>query len=211
MCRVNEPAGACAPRFFFARSADANLWRCRDDLPEATVLTLERLAADEPVRGELRGEPTHLEAFRAALDVQTASFSSGPAYRFPDELPPVGVPVTRVQRSDLPLLRLLPWDLDETARTFESFEPLVAMIEQGHAVSLCHSARLTDRAAEAGIETLAAYRRRGHATAVVAGWALAVRATGRIPLYSTSWQNLASQALAGKLGLIQYGTTLSLP
>jgi hypothetical protein len=177
---------------------------------------LERLAADEPVvRVEVRRAPTHLDAFLAALALQTArdtaAIDSGPAYRFPDELPPVGVAVTPVLRSDLPLLRNLPWDLDETARTFESYEPLVAVIEQGHAVALCHSARLTDRAAEAGVETLAAYRGRGHATAVVAGWAVEVRATGRIPLYSTSWQNLASQAVARKLALVQYGTTLSLP
>ncbi len=62
----------------------------------------------------------------------------------------------------------------------------------------------------AGIETLEAYRGRGYATAVVAGWAYAIRATDRIPLYSTSWDNLASQAVAHRLGLVQYGTDLSL-
>ncbi|HZS91689.1 MAG TPA: GNAT family N-acetyltransferase, partial [Chloroflexota bacterium] len=46
--------------------------------------------------------------------------------------------------------------------------------------------------------------------AVVAGWARAIRASGRIPLYSTSWDNHASQAVARKLGLVQYGTDLSL-
>jgi len=78
----------------------------------------------------------------------------------------------------------------------------MAVIEDGAAVSLCHSARLTDRAAEAGVETLDVYRGRGYASVVVAGWAHAIQATGRIPLYRTSWDNLASQAVARRLRLV---------
>jgi predicted GNAT family acetyltransferase len=102
------------------------------------------------------------------------------------------------------------WDLDEAAREFERREPYMAVIENGAAVSLGHSSRLTDQAAEAGVETVDAYRGRGYASAVVAGWARTIRATGRIPLYSTSWNNLASQGVARKLRLVQYGTDLSL-
>jgi hypothetical protein len=41
-------------------------------------------------------------------------------------------------------------------------------------------------------------------------WARAVRALGAEPLYSTSWQNAASRAVARKLGLVLYGTDLSI-
>ncbi|MGH2617528.1 MAG: GNAT family N-acetyltransferase, partial [Thermomicrobiales bacterium] len=41
-------------------------------------------------------------------------------------------------------------------------------------------------------------------------WAQAVRQEGRIPLYSTSWENLASQAVARKLGLVLYGVDLDI-
>jgi RimJ/RimL family protein N-acetyltransferase len=188
-----------------------NLWRCRDDLDDETARRLEELASSEPVRDDLRAEPENLDALLAALglDRQGASIYLGPAYRFPDELPSPNT-VTRVTRADLHLLRLLSWDLTETARGFERREPYGAVIEHGAAVALCHSARLTDWAAEAGVETLAAYRGRGYAAAAVAGWAHIIRAGGRIPLYSTSWDNHASQAVARKLGLIQYGTDLSL-
>ena len=210
---VNEPDGDRAPHFFLGRTREGNIWRCRDDMADGTVRELERLASEEPVRDDLRAEPRNMDAFLAALraDQEIVSSWSGPAYRFPDELPlQATITITRMTRSDLRLLRLMSWDLDETARGFEGREPIMAVIENGAAISLCHSARLTDQAAEAGIETLKAYRGCGYATAVVAGWAHAIRATGRIPLYSTSWDNLASQAVACKLGLVQYGADLSL-
>jgi len=210
---VNEPGGDRAPRFFLGRTREGHIWRCRDDVAEGTVRELERLAFEEPVRDNLRAEPRNLNAFLATLRADRESASSewryaGPAYRFPDELPPATV--TRITRPSLHLLRLMPWNLDETAREFEGYEPFMAVIEDGAAVSLCHSARLTDQAAEAGVETLEAHRGHGHASAVVAGWADAIRASGRIPLYSTSWDNLASQAVTRRLGLIQYGTDFSL-
>lgn len=209
---VNEPGGDRAPRFFLGRSREGNLWRCRDDVAEETVRTLDELASEEPVPDDLRAQPRTLEAFLAALRTGQeggASMESGPAYRFPDELP-LPATVRRITRSDLHLLRLMVWDLERTAQEFERYQPFVAVIEDGVAVSLCHSARLTDQAAEAGVQTLEAYRGRGYASAVVVGWGHTIRANGRIPLYSTSWDNLASQAVARRLGLVQYGSDLSL-
>lgn len=208
---VNEPGGDRAPRFFFGRTKEGNLWRFRDDLSEDTMRELDRLAADEPVHDDLRAEPRNLAAFLEVLraDRERASVSSGPAYRFPDSLP-APANITPITRANSHLLQWLGWDLEALAHDFEGRGPVVAVLEDGAAVSLCFCARLTARAAEAGVETVAAYRGRGHAHAVVAAWAHAIRASGRIPLYSTSWDNLASRAVARKLRLVQYGTDLSL-
>ena len=216
---VNEPDGDRAPRLFFGRTRDGNLWRFRDDLPEEIVRQLDRLAADEPVRDDLRAEPRNLGALLEVLGADRADPSTyaGPAFRFPDELPalPASANVTRITRENSHVLRGLGWDLDAptleiSAQELEARGPLMVVIVDGVAVSSCFCARLTARAAEAGVETTEAYRGRGYAPAVVAAWAHAVRAMGRIPLYSTSWDNLASQAVARKLGLVQYGTDLSL-
>jgi len=209
--RVNEPEGDRAPRFFVARSHAGNIWRCRADLPEVTVRALDALAATELVGDDVRAEPRNLGAFLTALGGRRAgaSVASGPAYRFPDELPRTAG-VTHLTRDDLHLLQALVRDLDDTARYFAERGPRMVVVENGCAVSICYSARLTDQAAEAGVETLEGYRGRGYALAVVTAWARAICAAGRIPLYSTSWDNRASQAVARRLRLVQYGTDLSL-
>lgn len=84
--------------------------------------------------------------------------------------------------------------------------PVMAVVVDGSAVSVCFSARATRHASEAGVETLPEHRGRRHAGAVTAAWADAVQRQGRIPLYSTSWENHPSRRVAARLGLIQYAT-----
>ena len=84
--------------------------------------------------------------------------------------------------------------------------PVMAVVVDGSAVSVCFSARATRDAAEAGVETLPEHRGRRHAGAVTAAWAAEVRRQGRIPLYSTAWTNHPSRRVAARLGLVQYAT-----
>ena len=72
-------------------------------------------------------------------------------------------------------------------------------------VSICHSARLTSRAAEAGVWTDPAFRGKGHAAAVTAAWADLIRPSGLHIFYSTSSANLSSQRVASRLNLRPIG------
>ena len=59
------------------------------------------------------------------------------------------------------------------------------------------------------MDTAEAFRGRGYAVLVTAAWANAVRAAGITPVYSTSDDNHASQAVARKLGLREFGWDVS--
>jgi RimJ/RimL family protein N-acetyltransferase len=138
-----------------------------------------------------------LDMLRA--DAPVTREESGPAYAFISQ--PEAPPRARIfQRAQLPLLaRYYPDDSFP-----EDQGPTAVIVEDGAVVSFCFCARLTGEVAEAGVETVEAYRRRGYALEVVSLWARAVFETGRRPLYSTSWDNVTSQAVANRLGLTMY-------
>lgn len=159
---------------------------------------LAALAHDEPPIADLRAPPVHAERYAALLGGRV---SSGPAFSFPDALPDPG---DVVFVDDLrPLERhFRGWVAEEIPDCL----PVVAVLEDGHAVSVCFCARRSEVAAEAGLETAEAFRGRGLGPRVTAAWALAVRESGRTPLYSTSWDNHASLQVARKLRLQAYAS-----
>ena len=110
-----------------------------------------------------------------------------------------------VSEANLDLLRphLTDWHPDALG-----CQPALMLLAGSRAVSICCSVRKSPVAHEAGVETAPEFRGRGLATGVVTAWADAVRRRGLLPLYSTSWQNPASLALAETLGLQRYGTDL---
>lgn len=53
LLHINEPDGARAPRFFWGRTKEGSIWRCRADLPQELVGELEALCRSEPVAADL--------------------------------------------------------------------------------------------------------------------------------------------------------------
>ena len=203
--RINEPVGDAkpAPRFFFGYTNEGSICRFRHDLPDNIVTQLKEVAAIEPMPMNSLKIPSIHGQFKEILQSHTPieRVWVGPAYRFPEHIAPP-TSVVRLSRTDA---RLLKGDFAEMGSELNSSQPYLAIIEDSQAVSICRSVRLSSRAHEAGVDTLAGYRRRGYATSAVAAWAFAVRALNLIPLYSTSWDNVASQHVAQRLGLVQYG------
>ncbi len=205
---VNEPAEPEAPRFFLARTTAGNVWRFRHDLPVEVTGALEALARLEPVPHALETDVTYFAALRDVLEnhERVRQIWSGPAYRFPETLESASNTV-RITDSNAGVLE---GHFSDLRANLSAYEPCVAALQGGQAVSVCCSARTSAGAAEAGLETLAAFRGRGYAAAVVSGWAAAVREGGKTPLYSTGWENVASRGVARRLGLVLYGTDLSI-
>ncbi|HUQ83189.1 MAG TPA: GNAT family N-acetyltransferase [Gemmatimonadaceae bacterium] len=205
--RVNEPGGGPAPRFFLGRTREGNEWWFRHDVDDAVAHELEALAASETVSDDLRTSRVSAARYEALLarvgPVQRTE--SGPAYWVPPSESSASPDVVHVTGENVDLLHryLTPWLGDVVTSP-----PLFALLHDGHGVAVCASVRITPLAHEAGVETHLDFRGRGYAPHVVAAWAEAVRALGAVPLYSTSWQNTASQAVARKLGLVRFGGDL---
>ncbi|CAA9374703.1 MAG: hypothetical protein AVDCRST_MAG93-8722 [uncultured Chloroflexia bacterium] len=211
--RVNEPDGGPAPRFYFGRTTEGNRWRFRHDVPPEAVHRLEQLAASESISYDLRAYPVNYEAFCDVLRLhgEVADTSFGPTYRFPADIswPANAVAITE---ANVELLgTLIPAsDVHNVPRALPVRKPWIVVLEGGTGVASCFSSRLTARAAHAGLWTDGAFQGRGYGSDATAAWACAVREMGRIPLYGTEWENLASQGVARKLGLRMYASDLSL-
>jgi RimJ/RimL family protein N-acetyltransferase len=208
LLRINESdTDHPAPCFSLSRSLAGNIWSIRHDLPDDLAAELAHLAAAEPVVDNLREQPYHLKKYKALLAPHASlkEIESGPAYYLPEfASPTTAVEITLDNKS------LLEANFPYTASVFDERSPVFVIVQDHAAIAACYCARSSTAAAEAGVDTLEGYRGRGYAAEVVRGWAGAVRAMGKLPLYSTSWDNTPSQAVAAKLGAIQYGTNFSI-
>lgn len=206
---TREPFPSPGPAFMLIRGAEAVAWAVRADVAEDVADELEALARQETVPTEWERPPLHAGRYQEALGGQ-AHF--GPAFEFAemsefarstDAIPDV------VGIHDEALLQrhFSGWAAGEIEA---GAAPMMGVLSDGEPVSVCFCSRRSAVAAEAGLETAAAFRGRGYAPLVTAAWAAAVRASGRTPLYSTDWGNRASLAVARKLGLRIYATHWSI-
>lgn len=198
---INDWIKRPAPVLWLGLTARGVLWRFRSDVPADARARAERLLREERFGRAERRTPIHDAAYRHLLAVENVV--AGPTYWLPD--PPVllRAPTTRLSEADAEVLR--GGDLDAWIPDIPYQQPMIASVEEGRAVAICASVRITQVAHEAGVETLPTHRRRGHATAALAAWAREVSAAGALPLYSTSWDNHASRALAARLGFQMFG------
>lgn len=201
---TREPNPELPVRFILARGASSVAWAIRTDVNAAVADELDALAATEvPHTGDWQTLPQHAEKYEELLAMDFAESASGVLFEFPTEIAaPEGLVEVRSER--------------ELAGNFTGWVhgeisngrfPVMAVVEDGAPVSICFCARRAKTAAEAGVNTVERYQRRGYAARAVAAWALALRARKMTPLYSTQWTNEASLAVAAKLGLITYGST----
>lgn len=200
---TRDPDARPAPRFFLGRSRDGSAWGVRADVPRATKEELDRLCAAEPrlaAPSPAQGPACRRRVHELLAPVQLEW--RGPAYVLPDDLPRDDRAREVTADDSQEWAEAFPW----LAERFGELAPVVVAFEAGQPASVCHSPRgSTGAAAEAGVETLARFRGRGLGTAAVACWARAVQRSGRLALYSTSWENAASRGVARRLGAHLYG------
>ncbi|HET7034045.1 MAG TPA: GNAT family N-acetyltransferase [Thermomicrobiaceae bacterium] len=159
------------PRFVVSRYQGGFARFLRHDVPEATRRRLLALGPERAVEDEA--------AVRAALE------------------------------RDAPLANIwrVRWYVIERSPAPDEYPEVVVqhgrhvILVDGEVVARARTEAESERAAEVGVETLPAYRRRGYARQVVASWAAATLRQGKVAYYSHTADNLASAAVARSLGL----------
>ena len=198
---VNDWLRRPAPTLWLGMTAHGMLVRFRQDVPADTRRRVELLIAQEPREPLPDRRPRHHDDYCSLVGSLDAV--AGPTYWLPSPTALPDQPEHRVAAADAALLRdsaLADWIPDIPHQ-----QPMFVSTRQGRAVAVCASVRMTPRAHEAGVETAPNHRRRGHAGAVVGAWARALLASSIVPLYSTTWENLASRHLAESLGFRPFG------
>jgi len=211
---TREPEPTRGPLLSLVRSATSCAWAVRSDVPADVAGELDRLARTEPSSGDLRAAPVHAQRYVSVLaefalprsGVATVGPTAGPAFSFPERIP-VSREVVVIESEALLEHHFRGWVPGEIEA---GRAPVLAVLSDGYPVSVCFCARSSDAAAAAGLETAEAYRRRGFGARVTAAWASAIRQSGRIPLYNTSWTNHASLAVARALNLLPFASVWSL-
>ena len=194
-----------SPLMHIVRTDDHVVWRCREDVPEATAAEIEAVAIAP------RGRPgAWADDYAAYLSLVRSvatetSIRAGPLFRFPAELPEP----TDCSTINATNLHLLEGTLDEWVQDAESGSLMTAALADGKAVSVCATVRSSSTVHCAGVETAAAYRGRGFAERAVAAWSKRVRARGAEPFYGTTFDNVPSQKVAWRLGLELVGSEFS--
>jgi hypothetical protein len=204
---TREPGGRRAPSFLFVRGAQSCAWAIHVDVAQRVANELDALASEEPAGTDWRAPPIHSERYAVLLAGEQPDF--GPSFAFPDRMPEKNFDTCLVEDERLLAHHFSGWIPGEID---QGRAPVIAIVMGGAPVSVCFCARLSDSAAQAGVETATAYRGRGLAPQVTAAWASALRERGRIPMYRTAWTNRSSLAVARKLELsIQASVWVSSP
>ena len=195
---TREPEPGAGPSFFLVRRADSVAWAVNATIDEELAREVEALAADERPTSDFYEVPRHLSRY---VELLGGNPHSGIAFEFPDalETPPCVTQITDIKHLERSFNG---WTTEEIPDRW----PIMAILKNGVPVSVCFSSRLSNIAAEAGVETTLLSRGRGHAGIVTTAWAAAIRESGRTPIYSALATNEASLAVARKLGLVSCAT-----
>lgn len=191
---TREPDPSRGPEFVLIRRAKSCAWALGSGVGDDQATEVARLALDERPTSDFRQPPKHIEKY---MEILGGEFEAGPAFEFPEEMPffQEAALIEDVERLGASFNG---W----TAEELPERSPIMAILEDGVPISICFCARTSGRFAEAGVETAPEFRGRGFAGSATAAWARAIRASGRAPIYSTSWSNAPSLAVARKLGLV---------
>ena len=216
MTAINEPWASSsgqikpAPKLHYGITLDGkSLFRFRHDLSPETIGQLEKFILEEAVAEAVADKANPLNA---CVLKQLGTFLSllgsdkyiiGICYNFSNSIEKDETCGININHENINSLEI--GEFDWLIEEINHCQPCYGFLEENKVVSVCRSVRKSESAHEAGAFTAEKYRGRGLAESVILNWAKAVQSKGLYPLYSTSYDNKASQRVAEKMGLDQFG------
>lgn len=217
----NDPDRSPGPRFWLAGCASGNVFAVRADVDDAIAGEIAVIAATEPPFVEPDRLPRHIDRYLELLSraAPPPSPGLGLTYNLPHGLRHDGN--TMLVDGDSPNGRRLhgvlsaqgmPGGLAELGfrSVSDLWSPWCAAMVGGEMAAVAFAARLSADGAELGVTTARAFRGRGHAAAVAAGWSRLPPLRSRTLFYSTDQANGSSQRVVARLGLRFIGPSLRL-
>lgn len=209
-----RPNRGIAPHLVIAVSSAGWTLALGSEVSDALASELRAMVAAEPPSPDLASEPAAIARCRQLLKTPLGrtDLSSGPSYVIPAGTA-FESSADMLRSSDENVQVLRGQDLQRLNSPAEqwrelldgSLGPWAMAMAADRVISICHSARLTDHGAEAGVWTDPDFRGQGHAAAVTAAWAALLAWSGRHLFYSTSAANVSSQGVAARLSLRPIG------
>ncbi|WP_339300225.1 GNAT family N-acetyltransferase [Paenibacillus sp. FSL R5-0623] len=196
---INEPGGGQAPALFIGMTSAGSLIYYHEQFPPDLM---DELSKDCELPLDIPKLIRKVETFEPVNHVWM-----GPVYAFPEISDEWNQKVQLIGQEQR---YLLAEHFSELTDHLHEKSPVAAYVIGDSAVAVCCSARVSLHGAEASLYTAPGYRGHGYAAETVKCWQYYVKERGRMPIYSTSWDNLASQHVARKLGLIQFGVDFSI-
>jgi RimJ/RimL family protein N-acetyltransferase len=209
-----RPHGLAAPHLVIAVSSAGWTLALGSEVSDALAAELEAEVSAGPPSSDPTVPPTAIARCKQLLrdSLGPTVLSCGPSYLIPGETTfSSAAEILRSGDENIEVLHdqdleRLNWPAEEWRELLDgSLGPWAMAMIGDQVVSICHSARLTERGAEAGVWTDPGFRGQGHAAAVTAAWAALLAPSGRHLFYSTYAANVSSQRVAERLHLRPIG------
>jgi hypothetical protein len=219
--RCAGPDRAPAPRLHLALGAGGAIVRVRDDIDPRIADEIETLALREFPLTSPSASPRFSDEYRQLLGIvePLTDHHFGVIHHLPHQtrwsgdvtLISHGTPegetlIAKIARDGMPQ-DLVDAGFVDLSHFWEPW--CVALVEEKIA-SLAFAVRLGEQGAELGVNTLPAYRSRGLAAAVTAGWSAIPSLQTRPLFYATHRDNVSSQRVIARLGLPFLGVRLQI-
>jgi len=219
--RCAGPDRAPAPTLHLAIGAGGAIVRVRDDIDPTIADEIETLAAREFPVTSPSASPRFSDEYRQLLGVSEplTDHHFGVIHHLPHRtrwsgdvsLICHGTPggdalIAKITRDGMPQDLVDAGFVDLT----HFWEPWCVALVDDKIASLAFAVRLGEQGAELGVNTLPAYRSRGLAAAVTAGWSAHPSLQTRPLFYGTHRDNLSSQRVIARLGLPFLGIRLQI-